>query len=101
MDWQTSARFPRPEIEFQKAATNIDADKISVEGNLTNNDTILVSEAVVQALFKNAAGQIIGVSGTTLTGLAPGDVAAFAIIHPLLKDADAGKTQLRVYARRQ
>lgn len=100
-DWQTAARFPRPAIDFQKAATNISAGGISVEGNLINNDTILISEAVVQALFKNASGQIVGVSETTLTGLVPGDSAAFTIIHPPLKDVDAGKTQLRVYTRRQ
>ena len=102
-EWQTPDKFfnPQPRIEFQKAFTNISGNQVSADGILVSNNTVAVPRGTVQALFRNAAGQVVGVSETELVNLVPGDTRTFSVIHPLLKDIDAGKTQLRAYARWQ
>lgn len=93
--WKSPQEFPPPSVVMREQKAEKSGNEIKVSGVIVNNDTLPVSVALVQALFKDKFGVVRGASQTELRDIAPFENRRFEIHHPLLPEIDLGKTEIR------
>jgi len=79
---------------------NASGTGITVDGQISNNDTVTFPSVTIVAVFKGNLGQPAGASQTELENLAPNTSQPFSIIHPNILNVNLPATQVYFYAAR-
>lgn len=98
--WAAAETFRKPILDVLSAVTTGDADGTRVEGTVTSDDALSVTDVTVVALFYDTTGTLLGASQTVLARLAPGASSRFTISYPALPSLDPEATQVSVTAYR-
>lgn len=100
-DWVPAAdlRGP-PHLAVLDMVTHSASTALTVDGRLTNNDTVAFPQITVVAIFKGQYGQVAGASQTIVENLTPNESRAFSILHPPFPNVDTAGTKVFVYALR-
>ncbi len=100
-DWGAKELFIRPKMVARSQSTTRDErGGFVVQGTIANEDIVAFSAVGILAVLKDASGQPIGVAQTEISGLAPGEVRQFRLIHPALSaSADPSATEIVLVAR--
>jgi len=86
----------RPEM----TGNSISSTTVSVTGTLTDSDTATFTNVLVVAVFKDAAGDVVGASQTELDSIAPNQTTDFTVMYPATPNLDPALTALYAYALR-
>ncbi|MDO5477379.1 MAG: FxLYD domain-containing protein [Eubacteriales bacterium] len=76
-------------IDYQTSDTDIREDDFftcKITGRLTNTSDEKISLTYVNAVYYDADGNVIGISGTNLSDIEPGDTESFEIIGQFFRD---------------
>lgn len=98
--WAPAEQFRKPLIDIVNAVTSSTESGTRVEGTISSDDALAVTDVTVVALFYDAAGSLLGASQTVLPRLEPGGTTRFAISYPALAGLDPEATQVSVSAYR-
>lgn len=93
-EWKPSTDFAEPTLTIREQTTRAESQNAITSGVLVNNGTLKVSTVMIQALFKNKNGIVIGASQTIVKDVLPSENSRFEIHHPLLPEIDLGKTEI-------
>jgi hypothetical protein len=100
-DWVSSDLFRKSsQLITSGIRPQLSGNVITVDGQVTNNDTITFSHLTVLAVFKGNLGQPDGASETELENLAPNTSLPFSIIHPNIVNVNLSATQVFVYGEK-
>lgn len=100
-DWVPVANLKGPpHIAILGVETNSASTSLTVDGRITNNDTVAFPLVTVVAIFKGQYSQVAGASQTIIENLLPNESRAFSIIHPPVPNVDLTGTKVLVYALR-
>jgi hypothetical protein len=97
--WASADHFERPSLSIQDRTTNVAGSIIRSSGRVVNHEPTDVSDVKVLALYHGRNG-LLGVSKTELGSLRGGESKDFTVVHPLIEDLDAQRTEYYVFARR-
>lgn len=98
--WTPAETFKKPELSIVNAVTAEEPARTRVEGTVSSDDPLGVTDVTVVALFYDTTGSLIGAAQTVIDRLAPGASTRFAISYPPLLDLDPEATQVSVSAYR-
>lgn len=98
--WAPAQEFSRPELSVLSAQTTSTAEGVRVEGTVTSDDALAVTEVTVVALFYDSFGSPMGASQTVIPRLLAGESSRFSIAYPPQPAIDADATQVIVYGYR-
>jgi hypothetical protein len=84
----------------QNIQANVASATVSVGGQLVNTGVASYAQVIVMALFKDGAGNIIGVSQTELDNVSAGATNNFSVIYPAVSNINPAVNQILVYAIR-
>ncbi len=101
VEWLPGNRFSGPpNVAVSGVATAAEASNLSVDGQITNRDSVSFPAVTAVAIFRGQFGQIAGASQTEISNLLPNETRKFSIIHPLIPSVDLNGTSVFVYSRR-
>lgn len=101
-DWVPAGDFAGPpKLNTTGAQTDVLAGRISVDGNITNVDTIPFSKVTIIAVFRGKLGEVAGASQTEVENLVPNVPRPFSVIHPPMQNIDVLGTKIFSYAARE
>ncbi|OGY98536.1 MAG: hypothetical protein A2855_00895 [Candidatus Liptonbacteria bacterium RIFCSPHIGHO2_01_FULL_57_28] len=92
--WVPLERFPRPKLSIQTVNTTEERGNLVVKGTLVNQDSVDFQTVEVTALYYDQGGAVVGVSGTGLGNVSPGESREFSIFHPVIQNAVSERTQV-------
>lgn len=92
--WTPVARFPLPKLAIQTVNTTEANDNLVTRGVLVNQDSIGFATVYITAVYYDAAGRTLGVSGTERNNVAAGEVREFSLFHPTIPNAVPERTQI-------
>jgi len=99
--WVSSGSFKLPQTALQSVQTlKSDAGMLQVNGRFINNDSVVLPNVTVIALFYNQSGRPAGISKNEIDDVPPGDSRTFSIIHPAISNIDVSRTAVFLYAKR-
>lgn len=98
--WVKAETFPPPNVVIQNSTTRDDANQISVEGNISNKDSIGFSKLIIVSIFYGNFGQPMGSSQTVIDSIAPNETRPFIVAHPSLPGVNLSGTQTFVFVPR-
>ncbi len=98
--WTPADAFRKPQLNVVSASTSVEEGRTRVEGSISSDDALGVTDVTAVALFYDGAGRLIGASQTVIDRLAPGATTRFAISYPALPGLDPEATQVSVSAYR-
>ena len=99
--WVASSSFgPPPALAAGSVSTKIASSSVIASGFIKDNDTASFSNVFVVAIFKDAAGNPIGVSQTEIDSIAPNTSQPFSISYPFIAGINPGSTEVEAYAMR-
>jgi hypothetical protein len=100
--WVSSDKFRLPQVALQGAQTSkSDTGGLQVIGRFINNDSVVLPNVTVIALFYNQSGQPIGISKNEIDNVSPGESQTFSVIHPAISNVDVSRTAVFLYAKQQ
>lgn len=98
--WAAAETFQRPLLNILSAITSTSTDGVRVEGTVSSDDALSVTDVTVIALFYDGYGDLVGASQTVLARLNPGESSRFTIAYPDIPGIDVEATQVTVTAYR-
>lgn len=100
ISWAPAEQFSRPDLSVVSTQTTSTAEGVRVEGTVTSDDALAVTEVTVVALFYDSFGNPLGASQTVIPRLLAGESTRFSIAYPPQPAIDADATQVIVYGYR-
>jgi len=88
------------QFAVQNVQASVASTTVSVGGQLVNTNVASFGQVLVVVIFKNSAGNPIGVSQTELSDVAAGTTQNFSVIYPAEPNLDPTLNQPIVYALR-
>ncbi|MDP1688886.1 MAG: hypothetical protein Q8L47_02015 [bacterium] len=80
--WIRIEEFSKPNISFASTPKRIENGHIIIEGDITNNETLLFDNIDIGALFYGSSGALVGVSKTAVQTVRAFERRAFTIDFP-------------------
>jgi len=96
--WTPAVRFPRPQLTLQAAGTQEANGNFVTQGTVVNQDSVDFPVVYLTALYYDADGKVVGVSGTERNNVTAGETREFALFHPVIPGAVLARTQVSVTA---
>ena len=94
--WIPKSLFSQPQLVRQSLNTAISPKGLTAAGNFINGGTVLVKKVTIFAVFYSKFGPI-GISGSEIDDVAPGQQYSFSVFHPTLNNIDISKTRIYLY----
>lgn len=100
--WVSGSAFRLPQAALQSVQTlKSDTGMLQVNGRFINNDSVVLPNVTVIALFYNQFGQPTGISKNEADNVSPGESRTFSVIHPAISNVDVSRTAVFLYAKQQ
>lgn len=99
--WKRIEEFKKPDFSFVRSQKRITQDRIIIEGEIKNNETLLFDNIEIGALFFSQSGILVGASETAVQTVKAFERRAFTIEFPFGNlSVDPEATRLYYDARR-
>lgn len=98
--WAKESDFQKASLEIQSSAVRETSTTVEAAGRAVNTDAVAFPKVLIVAVYNDNYGNQIGVSGTELEDITPGESRNFTVIHPALPELNPAGTELYIYAAR-
>ncbi|MFA5173378.1 MAG: hypothetical protein WC435_03215 [Candidatus Paceibacterota bacterium] len=98
-EWASRDSFKIPKIQYRDLKIAVEGKFINVSGSVLNSETVPFPEVLVNVLFYDGVGNILGASKTIIEDIQSFGEKTFFVSHPVI-NADLSKTKVLIYAKR-